>query len=124
GEAFEIAGNRIVWTAGEVDIAPAEALSPAAAWVSQRQERTAAIEWLLSALGEGPLASSELFAQAASCGISARTLRRATKSLGLVPRKRGFAGGWIWQLPEGGPEGHHTCRPGAPRQASGAACAD
>ena len=124
GEAFEIAGNRIVWTAGEVDIAPAEALSPAAAWVSQRQERTAAIEWLLSALGDGPLASSELFAQAVSCGISARTLRRAAKSLGLVPRKRGFAGGWVWQLPEGGAESRHTRRPDAPRRASDAACAD
>jgi hypothetical protein len=123
GEAFEIAGNRLVWTAGEVDLEPAEALAPAA-WVSQRRERTAAIEWLLSALGDGPLASSELFAQAASCGISARTLRRAAKSLGLVPRKRGFAGGWVWQLPEGGPEGHCTRRPDAPRRAGDAACAD
>jgi hypothetical protein len=100
GAAFQIADNRIVWAPGEVEVAAPEILSPAAAWVSFRQERTAAIQWLLSALGDGPLESTELFAQAASCGISARTLRRAAKSLGLAPHKQGFKGRWIWRLPD------------------------
>jgi len=39
-----------------------------------------------------------LFRQARSCGISAKTLRRAGKALGLKPTKTAFEGPWAWEI--------------------------
>ena len=40
--------------------------------------------------------------QAKAAELGWRTIRRANEVLGIVPRKRTFAGGWEWALPEGG----------------------
>jgi hypothetical protein len=37
---------------------------------------------------------------AAGVGISAMTLRRASKSIGVVKQKAGMNGGWVWSLPK------------------------
>jgi hypothetical protein len=95
--ALEIVDGRIAWARGPVDVSAADLLAPSTR-VEQRQERSAVEEWLLAALGRGPIASPELFRQARECGISPKALRRAGKNLGLTPRKRAFDSPWIWQL--------------------------
>ena len=36
---------------------------------------------------------------AAGAGISRKTLRRASESLGIVKAKTGMKAGWVWSLP-------------------------
>ena len=55
--------------------------------MAEQQDRESAAEWLIAALSDGPVESAELFRQARTCGISAKTLRRAGKALGLKPSK-------------------------------------
>lgn len=40
--------------------------------------------------------------QAEAADLGWRTICRAQQSLGIVPRKKAFGGGWEWGLPEGG----------------------
>ena len=37
---------------------------------------------------------------AEAVGISGMTLRRASKSIGVVKQKAGMNGGWVWSLPK------------------------
>jgi hypothetical protein len=55
-------------------------------------------EWLLETLRERTPAA-EIFRIAAVAGISEKTLRRASESLGVVKEKTGMKGGWVWSLP-------------------------
>lgn len=64
--------------------------------------RDAATDWLADLLKDGPVAVDEIKKQAKDAGLAWRTIRRANEVLGIVPRKRTFAGGWEWALPEGG----------------------
>jgi hypothetical protein len=64
--------------------------------------RDAATDWLADLLQNGPVAVEEIKKQAKDAGLAWRTIRRANEVLGIVPRKRTFAGGWEWALPEGG----------------------
>ncbi|HEV2136984.1 MAG TPA: AAA family ATPase [Terracidiphilus sp.] len=60
----------------------------------------AAKQFLLSTLRNGPTPSKELLEHAREAyGVSAITLRRAQKELGIVATKSAFAGGWNWSLP-------------------------
>jgi putative DNA primase/helicase len=57
-------------------------------------------QFLLRGLANGPVSSKELLEHAREAhGISANTLRRAQKELGIVATKAAFAGGWMWALP-------------------------
>jgi putative DNA primase/helicase len=57
-------------------------------------------QFLLRGLANGPASSKELLEHAREGhGISANTLRRAQKELGIVATKAAFAGGWTWALP-------------------------
>jgi hypothetical protein len=55
-------------------------------------------EWLEETLSE-PTSKTEISRMAANVGISVKTLRRASESLGVVKDKAGMKGGWVWSLP-------------------------
>ena len=60
----------------------------------------AAKQFLITTLRNGPAPSKELLEHAREgYGVSAITLRRAQKELGIVATKSTFAGGWNWSLP-------------------------
>ncbi len=100
GAAFRIEAGRIAWEEDPVDLSAAMLAPPSACRIAAQGDRESASEWLLSALSHGPIESAELFRQARSCGISATTLRRAAKTLGLKPTKTAFDGPWSWELGE------------------------
>jgi hypothetical protein len=64
--------------------------------------RDAASEWLADLLKDGPMPVVDIREQAKAADLRWRTIRRAQESLGIVPRKKAFGGGWEWGLPEGG----------------------
>jgi putative DNA primase/helicase len=96
--AFRIREGRVVWEPGAVELSATMIVPPTARRAAERRDREDAAEWLLAALADGTVESTELFRQARSCGISAKTLRRAAKALGLKPRKTAFEGPWAWEL--------------------------
>ncbi len=94
--AFRIEAGRVVWEPDPVELSATTVVPPTARQAAEQQDREDAAEWLLSALSDGPVESTDLFRQARSCGISAKTLRRAGKALGLKPVKSAFDGPWVW----------------------------
>jgi hypothetical protein len=56
-------------------------------------------EWLRAALADGPMPAGDVYAAAATAGITKATLRRASKRVGVEARKTGLRGGWAWGLP-------------------------
>jgi hypothetical protein len=59
-----------------------------------------AVDWLRSRLANAAKRQDQLKTDAEHDGISWRTLRRAKDHLRVKSRKDGFAGGWLWELPE------------------------
>jgi putative DNA primase/helicase len=57
-----------------------------------------AIEFLRAELAEGSLPSEQVFERGRKEGFSDRTLSRAKRAAGLVSRKIGSNGGWVWEL--------------------------
>jgi hypothetical protein len=98
--AFRIEAGRVAWELEPVELSDTMVTPPTARQVAEQQDREDAAEWLLSALSDGPVESTDLFRQARSCGISAKTLRRAGKALGLKPVKTAFDGPWEWEIPK------------------------
>ena len=96
--AFRIEAGRVAWEPGEVELSDTMLAPPSARSVAEQQDRESAAEWLIAALSDGPVESAELFRQARTCGISAKTLRRAGKALGLKPSKTSFDGPWEWGI--------------------------
>lgn len=65
-----------------------------------RSQIGAAKAFLSDALKDGPVATKDLLENAKEMhGISADTLRRAQKQLGVVANKTGFQGQWTWSWP-------------------------
>jgi hypothetical protein len=57
-------------------------------------------QFLVKQLANGPAPSKELMEHAREgIGVSANTLRKAQKELGVVANKVAFSGGWMWSLP-------------------------
>ena len=49
----------------------------------------------------GPVPAKELLEHAREGqGISSDTVRKAQKELGIMARKLGMLGGWVWELPK------------------------
>ncbi len=94
--AFRIEAGRVAWEPVPVELSDTIVTPPTARQAAEQQDREDAAEWLLLALSDGPVESTDLFRQARSCGISAKTLRRAGKALGLKPAKTTFDGPWEW----------------------------
>ena len=67
-----------------------------------------AMHALREILKDGPKPADDVKAEAATMGVSERTLRRAKKELPIDARKTSFRGPWLWDLPAGG-----ETRPGA-----------
>jgi len=63
--------------------------------------RDATAEWLVCLLRHGPRAKTDIETEAKSAGVSMRCIRTASDHLGVEKYKSGFAGGWLWRLPEG-----------------------
>lgn len=72
-------------------------------------------EFLESLLASGPLESTRVMETAKEHGISAKTLRRAGKALGISVTKLGMTSGWQWELPNmaSGTEGSHSKQVGS-----------
>lgn len=62
------------------------------------EDRREAEAWLADFLAGGPRLADECLAQAARVGISTTTLRRAKAAAGVVARKQGLQGPWVWSL--------------------------
>jgi hypothetical protein len=65
----------------------------------QRTDTEWAVEVLKLELASGPKTVKEIEAEAKSAGITTKVLRLARQKLGIEPKKAGFSGGWIWELP-------------------------
>jgi putative DNA primase/helicase len=56
--------------------------------------------FLQSALADGERRQADVAEEGAKFGLSSDRLFRASKALGVVKRKDGLLGGWLWSLPE------------------------
>lgn len=97
GHAYTIDGEpgRVLWlgeTAGSADDAAV------AAGLDDGDRE--GVSWLREALHRGPVAASEVQREAKAAGVDPRRLRQLGKRhLGMVCRKHGFDGPWLWALP-------------------------
>jgi hypothetical protein len=116
GMAYSIIDGMIAWEATPVDTRADDALTVDPP-NSRGSDRDAAAEWLLEALSDGPLESTEVFRQGKENGFSEKTLRRAAKQAGVACRKAGFGGAWHWHpqtvgTAEVGQAGREDCQDG------------
>jgi putative DNA primase/helicase len=109
GLAFRIVGDpgRLEWEPDPLEGFRADdVVAPKESQETKRgpepKTRDAASEWLADLLKDGPMPVADIREQAKAADLSWRTIRRAQESLGIVPRKKAFGGGWEWGLPEGG----------------------
>ena len=93
----DISTSRIVW--GEpVDVSADDALSPK----KGRPNSSAvaeATDWLEGFLQDGPQPSKVVKAAAEDNAFSKYALDEAKTALGIVPKREGFRGDYIWRLP-------------------------
>ncbi|MFC1453159.1 AAA family ATPase, partial [Verrucomicrobiota bacterium] len=89
---------RCVWEAEPISISAEEALSSEEG--VQRGNREDAEAWLVEQLRDGPVSSTEIHRRVETSGLSWATVRRAKDHLGVVAKKSGFDGGWVWSLPD------------------------
>lgn len=70
-----------------------------------------AVRFPQALLADSPLSASEVQRSARVAGISAATLQRAKRALGVTLEKVGLTDGWVWSLPSSkvltGGEGDH-----------------
>lgn len=57
------------------------------------------LEFLREILKDGTLAAEEVYGRGGESGYGKKVLQRASKFLGIVPKKDGFQGPWMWALP-------------------------
>ncbi len=92
---------RVVWGSEHVEITATQAMeTEAAGRSSSTNPRTAAKTFLSDILANGPVPKTEIEEAADANCISTATLRRAKSELGVIAKKTGMQGGWMWQLPE------------------------
>jgi len=97
GHAYNIDGEpaRVLWL-GETVGSAEDAAAVASLDGSDRE----ALDWLREQLNHGPIPATEALRSAKSAGVDARHLRQLGKRhLGMLTRKEGFDGPWIWSLP-------------------------
>lgn len=66
--------------------------------------RSVAVEFVRAALADGPRAQHEVCAEAAAAGLTARSVQRARRDAGVISRKDGMSGPWVWSLADDGQE--------------------
>jgi putative DNA primase/helicase len=94
---------RVEWESVPCDTNIDDALSPLE-FGSPSPKRDVAAEWLIGLISNGPIPAEEIFNQARKAGIKPDTVRRASESLNIQPKKSGFKGPWVWELPAISPE--------------------
>jgi hypothetical protein len=108
GLAFSIEGvtlpggiesSRVIFEPDPVAITAEQALSRDPDGDDDRSATEEAVLFLRSVLADGPVPATGVFRQAKMAGHSERTVRRATKLLGIRPQKTGMKGCWAWALP-------------------------
>jgi hypothetical protein len=104
GLAYQLTGSPVPyvkWEALPVNVSADDALldnkNPVGRPPDDRQE---AEEWLLDALKNGSRPAAEILSEARKDGFARVTLMRAKAALGVTSMKQGYAGGWVWALPE------------------------
>jgi hypothetical protein len=107
----EIWAPHVLWDSQTVEVTATEAMEAADSGGGARARRREAQEFLRSKLASGSLPQKEIEEEARANCISAATLRRAKKELGVEAKKLGGTGaGWIWELPK-----NEALQPGAGR---------
>jgi len=109
-ESVDGGAARVVWEGTSAHRADALLAMPGTD--DERRAIDDARDFLLTVLDDGPVASSQVKTEAKSAAISDITLRRAKAALGVLSRKEGMAGGWVWSLPEGAHERPKVFTPG------------
>jgi putative DNA primase/helicase len=101
-EGKEIATSRIMFESTPITITADQALAALDGNSENRSEKSEAIDFLMDALGNGPVSAKDMKKEAAGAGISSKSLRSAREALGIKPEKTGFGGegGWVWNLPK------------------------
>jgi len=110
-EGTDTDAARVVW--GGVSTHTANALLAIPASGEEQSERQEAKDFLRELLAQGPVPANEVHATARQAGISEMTLRRAKNEIGVVAKKDGFQGQWLWGLPSNVNAGlnlTHFCR--------------
>jgi len=93
--------SRLVWSTDpveiDVDVALGDPQSP-----GEREEWQGAVTFLQELLAEGEVLSREVFRQGRENGFSDKAIKKARGTLGIKPRKEGFArdGRWYSGLPK------------------------
>ncbi len=102
GLAFTVEGEpaRVVWEPDPVPISAMDAMAAAADAVGKRGRAADAIEFLQDILADGAMPSKQVVEAAKQAGHSRRTIERVLEAAGVVSRKSGMDGGWIWYLRE------------------------
>jgi len=105
----EILASRIAWESTPVTISADEALAAYAGGDEAKTAKAEAMDFLRSALADGPKSAADIFKDARQAGHSTKSVKSAKAALGVKSEKAGMAGGWVWTLPKGpkGPEGAH-----------------
>lgn len=87
--------SRVVWDSEPVTVTADEVMR------TQIPEHGSALreaeEWLRETMSE-PTPAAEISRMAEEVGISRKTLRRASETLGIVKAKAGMKAGWMWSL--------------------------
>lgn len=90
----------ITWLPGTVTVSADDALAEYPRQSGSRRNRwQQTINWLRDYLADGPKPAADVISAAKDAGISAKRVRGAYGAMGGEPRKQGFDGGWVWQLP-------------------------
>jgi putative DNA primase/helicase len=95
-----IPAPRIVWGHEHVEISATQAMRAEANGTPATNPRKEAKDFLIKILANGPMPQKEIEDLAAAELISIKTLKRAKAELGIISKKDGLTGGWIWSLPE------------------------
>jgi putative DNA primase/helicase len=95
-----ISTSRIMYESTPITLTANQALAAVGDSEDSKSAKAEATEFLLEALGAGPLPAKEVKREATEAGISPKSLRNAREALGIKSEKSGFDGGWVWNLPK------------------------
>lgn len=113
-DAVEIITSRVVWGEEIPGLDPRSLLAQPDR--SDHSARDEAAAFLRDALADGPRPAGDVLREVAAAGISTAkgSLHRARQAAGVVTRKDGLSGGWLWELREGSIPIRGTLEPSPP----------
>lgn len=94
---YTIRNGHFLW--GEETTVTAEQILAEQVTGEEKDKQGDAKDFLQAMLENGPVDSEEIFKRAKAEGISASTLKRAKRAMGIEAKKAGFEKGWRWELP-------------------------